>query len=210
MVRLGGDTFAWVGNLNISPRQGAILPGAGDGITQLGYAVRNDVTYLIADSNDDGRLGGSDFVVQFNGTHNFTVDDFDNTDFVIAGTNGDDTITGTEGDDRIFGAGGNDTIFALGGSDEVHGGTGHDSIDGGIGQFDFDQLFGADTLFSGVSDDQIAAGVDPVTFELDGDQDLIVYTGTGRWSEEGSFFGDTVEQFEVSSICGGAASPSTT
>ena len=47
-----------------------------------------------------------------------------------------------------------------------------------------------------MSDDQIAAGVDPVTFELDGDQDLIVYTGTGRWSEEGSFFGDTVEQFE--------------
>jgi hypothetical protein len=55
---------------------------------------------------------------------------------------------------------------------------------------------GADRLFSGAGDDQIAAGIDESTFELDGDQDLFVYTGTGRWSEEGSFFGDTVEQFQ--------------
>ena len=40
--------------------------------------------------------------------HDFTVDDFDNTDFVIVGTDGDDMITGTEGDDSIFAAGGDD------------------------------------------------------------------------------------------------------
>ena len=88
--------------------------------------------------------------MQFQGIHNFTVDDFDNTDFVIAGTNGNDVITGTEGDDRIFAAGGDDQVFALGGDDEVHGGDGNDTIDGGLGGFD--QLFGEagdDTLTLG-------------------------------------------------------------
>jgi Ca2+-binding RTX toxin-like protein len=258
VIRLSGDSFAFVGRLNIDPKKNAVLPGAFDGVTQLGYAIKNNVTYLIADNNDDGILNDSDTVVRFSGTHNFTQDDFDNTDFVIAGTNGDDTITGTEGDDRIFAAGGNDTVFALGGNDEVHGGTGDDFLDSGSGDFDFDQLFGeegndtltlagsgfggtasggdgndvlfgsetaggfsnslqgdagndvlhagtagsfmsggdgADQLVSNVGDDQIAAGRDPNTFELDDDQDLFVYSGTGRWSEEGSFFGDTVEEF---------------
>ena len=254
-LRLGGDTFAFVGLLAIDPKKGAVLPGAGDGVTQLGYAHKSGSTYLVGDSNDDGVLDDNDFVVRFDGIHHFTVDDFDNTDFVIAGTNGDDVITGTEGDDRIFAAGGNDQVFALGGSDEVYGGTGNDLIDGGVGEFDFDQLHGeagndtislqnssgsafggegndvligsdggfgndlhggvgddalhagaagsflggddgADQLFSGEGDDQIAGGIDFDTFELDGDQDLFVYTGTGRWSVEGSFFGDQIEQFE--------------
>ena len=40
------------------------------------------------------------------------------------------------------------------------------------------------------------AGRDEFGFELDNAQDLFVYTGTGRWSEEGSFFGDTVSGFQ--------------
>jgi Ca2+-binding RTX toxin-like protein len=117
-----------------------VLPGAGDGVTQLGYTQTNRETFLIADSNDDGILNNDDFVVEFEGIHNFTIDDFENTDFVIVGTNGDDLITGTEGDDRIFAAGGNDQVFALGGNDEVHGGSGDDFLDGGPGGFD--NLFG--------------------------------------------------------------------
>jgi Ca2+-binding RTX toxin-like protein len=256
VVRLSGDTFAFVGNLDVDPKKGAALPGAGDGITQIGYAQKNNDTFLVADTNDDGVLNGTDFVVKFTGIHNFTVDDFDNTDFVIAGTNGDDVITGTEGDDKIFAAGGNDQVFALGGNDEVHGGTGNDFLDGGPGGFDNlfgeegndtltlatsdfggnasggegnDTLFGSDTsggfsnslqgdggdddlhagalgsslgggsgadrLFSSAADDQMDGGLNEF-FELDGAQDLFVYTGTGRWSEEGSFFGDTISGFQ--------------
>jgi Ca2+-binding RTX toxin-like protein len=258
VIRLFGDSFAFVGNLNVNPTQGAALPGAGDGITQLGYTVRNNNTYLIADSNDNGVLNNDDFVVQFNGVHNFTVNDFDNTDFVIAGTNGDDVITGTEGDDRIFAAGGNDQVFALGGDDEVHGGAGDDVLDGGPGGFDNlfgdagndrltlatsdgggvasggdgdDVLFGSNTsfsnfdnslqgdagnddlhagtvgsslnggsgsdrLFSSAADDQMEAGRDASGFDLDNAQDLFVFTGTGRWSAEGSFFGDIISGFQ--------------
>jgi hypothetical protein len=55
---------------------------------------------------------------------------------------------------------------------------------------------GADRLFSSAADDQMEAGRDEITFELDGAQDLFVYTGTGRWSTDGSFFGDTISGFE--------------
>jgi Ca2+-binding RTX toxin-like protein len=258
VIQLSGDSYAFVGNLSIDPKKGAALPGAGDGVTQLGYAQTNNNTFLIADSNDDGVLNDDDFVVQFQGLHNFTVDDFDNTDFVIAGTNGDDVITGTENGDRIFAAGGNDQVFALGGDDEVHGGTGDDFLNGGPGGFDNllgeagddtltlatsdfggtasggegnDKLFGSDTsfnsfdnslfgdagnddlhagdvgsflsggsgadrLFSSVADDQMDGGRDEFTFALDGAQDLFVYTGTGRWSSEDTFFGDQISGFQ--------------
>ena len=134
VIRLSGDEFNFVGQIDINPRAGAPLPGAGDGVTQLGYAQRNGNTFLIADTDDNGQLNGDDFAVEFSGLQNFTVDDFDNTDFVTVGTNGDDVITGTPGDDKIFAAGGNDQVFALGGDDEVHGGTGNDFLDGGHGR----------------------------------------------------------------------------
>lgn len=140
VLRLSGGEFAWVGRINVPPRAGSPLPGGGDGNTQLGYIQRGGDTYLVADTDDDGRLGADDFTVRFRGTHNFTPADFDNTDFIIAGTNGDDVIVGTEGDDRIFAAGGNDQVRALGGDDEAHGGPGDDFLDGGPGGFD--NLFG--------------------------------------------------------------------
>jgi Ca2+-binding RTX toxin-like protein len=257
VLRLSGGEFAWVGRIDALPRIGAVLPGGGDGLTQLGYIQRNG-TFLIADTNDDGRLDAEDFTVEFQGLQNFTPEDFVSTSFVIAGTNGADVITGTERDDRIFAAGGNDTVTALGGNDEVHGGTGDDFLDGGPGGFDNlfgeegndeltlatsdgggvasggdgdDLLFGSDTsfssfdnslqgdagnddlhagavgstmtggsgidrLFSSAADDQLDAGRDELTFELDNAPDLFVYTGTGRWSAEDTFFGDQVSAFQ--------------
>jgi len=253
VLRLSGGEFAWVGQIDADPRVGADLPGAGDGLTQLGYIQRNDSTFLVADTDDDGRLGRLDFTVEFRGLQDFTPEDFDNTDFIIAGTNGDDVITGTEEADRIFAAGGNDSVTALGGDDEVHGGTGDDFLDGGPGGFDNlfgdegndeltlatsdnggvaeggdgdDLLFGSDTssfsdLQGGAGNDDLRAGAAGSTliggsgldrmvssaaddqFEgrdesgvLDNAQDLLVYTGTGRWSSVDSFFGDTVFGFQ--------------
>ena len=67
MLRLSGGEFAWVGRIDASPRIGAVLPGGGDGLTQLGYIQRGDDTFLIADTNDDGRLDADDFTVRFRG-----------------------------------------------------------------------------------------------------------------------------------------------
>ena len=64
-------------------------------------------------------------------THDLATTDFTSTDFVIAGTDGDDSIFGTEGDDVIFGLGGNDQLIGLGGNDEIDGGAGNDMLDGG-------------------------------------------------------------------------------
>lgn len=258
VLRLSGDAFAWVGTIDAAPAIGATLPGGGDGLTQLGYIQSGGNSFLVADTNDDGLLDADDFTVEFLGLHGFTPDDFDNTEFIIAGTNGADSITGTGEDDRIFAAGGNDQVLALGGDDEVHGGAGDDFLAGGPGGFDNlfgeagsdtlslatsdgggtasggegnDVLFGSDAsfsnfdnslqgdagndelhagavgssmnggrgsdrLFSGAADDQMEAGRDEFGFDLDNKQDLFVYEGTGRWSAEDSFFGDTVSGFE--------------
>ena len=258
VLRLSSGDFAWVGRINVAPRIGAALPGGGDGVTQLGYLQRAGDTFLVADTDDDGQLDADDFFVEFRGLLGFTPADFDNTSFVIVGTNGDDVITGTEEADRIFAAGGNDEVTARGGDDEVHGGTGNDFLDGGPGGFDNlfgeegddeltlatsdgggvasggegdDVLFGSDTsfsnfdnslqgdlgnddlhagavgsfasggggsdrLFSGADDDQLEAGRDELGFDLDNAPDLFVYAGPGRWSAEGSVFGDTVSGFQ--------------
>ena len=96
----GDDAYAFAGKVDVTPRVGATLGGANDHVTQVFYAQTGQTTYLIADENDNGILDADDFAVEFQGRHDFTVDDFTNTDFVIAGTNGDDSITGTEDADR--------------------------------------------------------------------------------------------------------------
>jgi Ca2+-binding RTX toxin-like protein len=153
VVDLNFAQVAFGGEIDIRVRSGALLPGAGDGVTQLFYTQRNGDTWLIADENDNGRLDDSDFTVRFEGLHDFTRDDFVRTEFVIAGTAGDDTITGTEDGDRVFAAGGDDRVFGLGGDDELNGGAGNDLLDGGPGGFDnLNGEEGADTLTLATSD----------------------------------------------------------
>jgi Ca2+-binding RTX toxin-like protein len=144
----GGDELAvqfsqliFHGEAPVDPVPGAALPGAGNGLTDLVYSMRRGSTWLFADENDDGLLDEGDFAVQFLGRHAFTQDDFSATNFVIAGTEGDDTILGTEGDDVIFGLGGNDHLSGLAGNDELDGGAGDDVLEGGPG---FDTLRGGE------------------------------------------------------------------
>lgn len=153
LIDLNDEQVAFGGEVSINPKAGALLPGAGNGVQDLVYTQRNGSTWLIADEDDDGRLDGSDFAVQFAGLHDFTRDDFDNTTFVIAGTSGHDVITGTEDGDIVFAGGGNDQVLALGGDDEVHGGAGNDFLDGGPGGFDnLSGDEGDDTLTLATSD----------------------------------------------------------
>jgi Ca2+-binding RTX toxin-like protein len=137
------DPLVFRGEVNINPVNGAALPGGGDGVTEVVYTTRGGSTWLLADGNDNGRLDGTDFAVRFTGTHDFNEDDFEQTDFVTAGTQGDDTLVGTDEDDVIFGLAGNDLIQGLGGSDELDGGAGNDTLESGAGQA-FDFLRGGD------------------------------------------------------------------
>jgi Ca2+-binding RTX toxin-like protein len=149
---------------------GAALPGGGNGLTDIGYAIRNGSTWLLADDNDNGVLDADDMGVLFSGVQRFTEDDFPRSTFITVGTDGNDNLVGTDGDDIIFGLGGDDTILGLGGNDRLDGGDGNDFVDGGTG---FDNLFGGagnDTLtvrdndFGGVAEggdgDDLLIGAD--------------------------------------------------
>jgi Ca2+-binding RTX toxin-like protein len=112
-------------------------------VTELVYTTQAGNTWLLADNNDNGQLDGTDFAVRFTGVLDFTEDDFtSSTEFITAGTQGDDTLVGTEDDDEIFGLAGNDHITGLGGDDVLDGGLGNDTLIGGPGGFD--ELRGGD------------------------------------------------------------------
>ena len=147
----GGDEISlrrevvFHGEQSVNPVLGAGLPGGGNGLIDLFYTFRGGTTWLIADDDDDGVLDNADFAVRFAGTHQFSPDDFPDTTFLIAGTNGDDILVGTNESDVMFGLDGNDQMFGvdteLGGTDELHGGLGDDTLDSGLG---FANLFGED------------------------------------------------------------------
>ena len=145
----GGDEISlrrevvFHGEQSLNPKLGAALPGGDNGLIDMLYTIRSGTTWLIADDNDDGLLGNADFAVKFDGTHQFSPDDFPDTTFIIAGTNGDDVLVGTNESDLMFGLDGNDQMFGVdaepGGTDELNGGLGDDTLDSGLG---FANLFG--------------------------------------------------------------------
>jgi Ca2+-binding RTX toxin-like protein len=164
--------------------------------------TENDDVIFAAGGNDQvSALGGNDEV--HGGDGNDFLDGgpggFDN----LSGEAGNDTLTlatsdgggvgsGGDGDDVLFGS---NTSFSNfdnslqgdAGNDDLHAGAVGSSLNGGSG---------SDRLFSSAADDQMEAGRDESGFDLDNAQDLFVYTGTGRWSSEDSFFGDTVFGFQ--------------
>jgi Ca2+-binding RTX toxin-like protein len=136
----GAGPLVLRGALSVELVAGASLPGAADGVIDLFHVVRGGNTWMIADLDDNGVLGGTDLAIQFRGTHAFTAADFTaSTTIAIGGSAKSDTLLGTEGDDLIYGLGKNDLILGLDGADEIHGGDGNDSIDGGTGS---DALYG--------------------------------------------------------------------
>lgn len=145
------------GGLASAPTTGSALGAAGDGVATIFYAFNGGNTLVFGDTNDNGAYDDQDFTVRLTGTHALVAADFGDTDFVIAGTEGDDTITGTQGDDNIITGGGNDTVHALGGNDRVDGGSGDDIINGGDGD-DQGDFSGDVALLGGDGNDQVNGG----------------------------------------------------
>jgi Ca2+-binding RTX toxin-like protein len=78
------------------------------------------------------------------------------------------------------------------GDDVLHAGAVGSTLNGGSG---------ADQLISSAADDQLTGGFDE-NFNTDATQDLFVYTGSGRWSQEGSSdiifnFEDNIDLFDL-------------
>jgi Ca2+-binding RTX toxin-like protein len=173
-----------------------------DGDDTITGTEGDDVIFALGGNDQVFALGGNDEV------HGGTGDDFIDGgpmqefafDFdQLFGEEGNDTITLQTSNGSAFGGDGNDTLIGTDvefGFDDLHGDAGDDILQAGSAGSNMNGDTGADQLVSGAADDQMAGGFDFDTFELDGAQDLFVYTGTGRWSEEGSFFGDQVDQFE--------------
>ena len=154
----GGDTISlrdrvvFDGKVAINPVLGIELPGGGNGLKDMFYTTNRGTTWLIADTNDDGRLDSQDTAIAFTGVQNFTEGDFVSTTFVTAGTSFADVLVGTASDDVIYGLGGNDRINGGLGNDELDGGAGNDNLNGGGG---FDTLYGGtgnDVLSLRISD----------------------------------------------------------
>ena len=154
--------------------------GGDDEVTALGGD--DEVHGGAGDDFLDGGPGGFDNLFGEEGDDELT----------LATSDGGGVASGGDGDDLLFGS---DTSFSNfdnslqgdAGNDDLHAGAVGSSLNGGSG---------SDRLFSGAADDQLEAGRDELGFDLDNAQDLFVYTGTGRWSAEGSSFGDTVSGFQ--------------
>ncbi|MGO4740156.1 calcium-binding protein [Bosea sp. 2KB_26] len=154
--------------------------GGNDQVTGLGGS--DEIHGGAGDDILDGGPGGFDNLFGEAGNDRLT----------LATSDGGGVASGGEGDDVLFGS---DSSFSNfdnslqgdAGNDELHAGAVGSGMNGGAG---------SDRLISGAADDQMEAGRDEFGFDLDNAQDLFVYSGTGRWSTEGSFFGDTVSGFQ--------------
>ena len=156
---------------------GTTFPGEdlGDGFAQVWWRSAAGGVDLIVDTDSDGELTSSDFLVHMSGIADLQATDFVAGTFVILhGTSGDDTnatLSGplTTGPDIVFALGGADVINGLAGDDQLYGNDGNDTLTGeaGVdilnGGNDNDTLSagdGADTLYGGGGDDTLNGGND--------------------------------------------------
>ena len=200
-IDLDSLRFVFRGEQDIDLAAGAPLAGGGNGLTDLAYTRSGGDTWLVSDDNDNGILDGDDTAIAFKGNHDFTEQDFArSTDFVIAGTDGNDILVGTEEDDIIYGLGGDDVLVGGDGSDELNGGSGNDELSGGPG-FGFDVLNGDEgddrlslvdsdlggVAFGGSGNDLLVGSDAPFSLSQlvgdDGDDDL--HAGTGAAQMDG-------------------------
>ena len=123
-------------------------------------------THVVIDTNGDGLLGKTDFVIALDGVHAIDrysfLDSFYGRELYIVGTTSSagGSWTGADIAESFIGSAAADTASGLGGADKLAGGGGADILYGGAGD---DLLYGqagADTLEGGDGDDTLYANVD--------------------------------------------------
>jgi Ca2+-binding RTX toxin-like protein len=123
-------------------------------------------TYLIIDTNGDGKLSANDYVLKLQGVTSLSLADFTansidaNFGFTtnLGGSNAPDTFAGTAGSDKFYGLGGDDVLHGGDGVDHLYGGAGADQIWGDAGDDDLQGNLGDDTIYGGDGADVIGGG----------------------------------------------------
>lgn len=132
----------------------------------------------------DTILGGDGLDQLLGGDGADSIDGGNDADDLKGGGDGD-TLLGGAGDDTVFGGAGADSISGDDGIDSLIGGDGIDTLSGGAGD---DILFGGqgdDILTGGSGADRFVfgqmgvGGTDQITDYVLGDNDVLVYNGTG-------------------------------
>ena len=175
----------------------------------------NDVA-IIRDSNSPVYISPSfiknnlviDGIGEIKGSNgNDTLNGYEDLQYEIHGSTGDDTISGGQKNDTIYGEEGNDVIFGNSGNDNIEGGTGEDIIYGGSGDDYIMSGSGNDTILGDSGNDTINAGSGDNIITTGSDKDTIIFEMT-PWSILGNniindVLGDNIEitmNFETANI----------
>lgn len=151
------------------------------------------VKYLIVDTNADGLLDRTDFVMALEGAPYLDRYSFVSTSgyYVSTAPNGGGAWTGADIDEKFIGGDGPDEAWGMGGQDELHGGRGSDLLYGGAGDDILHGEQGADTLYGDAGDDILWASPIYNGF-VDGAPDKL-YGGAGNDKLYGSDGADILD-----------------
>lgn len=142
-----GDNITYSSTLQITGLNSAdLMPVAGVSSIHIHNAAAGSngpvITDIVQDAGGDitGNTGSdSVFVAQFESSDDVIIGG-DGNDIIAAGA-GNDTVNGGEGNDTIHGDVGDDILIGSGGNDTITGGQGNDRLNGGAG---LDTLIGED------------------------------------------------------------------
>jgi len=162
-------------------------------VTLIYWSVVNGSTIVMADTNRNGLLDGTDFAFELSGfTGPLTSSDISVAQDLYSGwrvgTLNDDTpenfagtlsFPGILSGDKMHGALGDDLIEGLSGFDTLHGGAGDDTLDGGADGDTLEGNSGNDSLLGGSGYDYLDGGTGDDTLDGGADSDNL-YGGSGN------------------------------
>ncbi len=174
---------------NAGAQAAGVVPYGGDGLADVFYRFEGGQTRLYIDANDDGKIDGSDLVVEIAGEKDLTTADFAAIFRVARGTPNADTLTGGDLDDTIYGVAGDDLMLGGLGADVLQAGEGNDTLNGGDGADDLYGSVGNDSLVGGIGADELIGGDGNDTLLGGNDNDSLT-AGSGSDTLQGGLGND--------------------
>lgn len=149
------------------------------------------VNYVIVDTNGDGLLDRTDFVIAAEGAPRLDRGSFIGDYIVDTPSKAGSAWTGSEIGEKFFGGEGPDAAWGQGGNDELHGGNGDDVLHGGDGDDTLHGERGGDALHGEAGNDVMWAS--PIyNGYVDGSPDKL-YGGAGNDTLYGSDGSDILD-----------------
>jgi Ca2+-binding RTX toxin-like protein len=192
-----GKYTTWRGEVT-NPQFGLTAGKAFGDVYQAGYCgvfswTNGSVKYLIVDTNADGLLDRTDFVMALEGAPQLDRYSFvgNNGYYVSTTPNTGGSWTGADIDEELLGGAGPDEAWGMGGKDELHGGAGADILHGGDADDVLHGEQGSDILYGDAGNDTLWASPIYNGF-VDGSPDKL-YGGAGNDTLYGSDGADVLD-----------------